>query len=200
MGKANAVGVRENLLAEAAGKEADAVAIQKRMLAEAEGLREKAAAMKELDGMSRDHEEFRLRLDVQKEVALEQLDARVAIAAKQAEIMSKAFDQANINIVGGDGEFFERFIKAISVGQSLDGAINHSQTLQTILKDHLSGDANLIEDLKGALGGLSPEGVRDLTISAVLGKLLSHAGNDEQKDKISQLMAHAKDLGIDKLT
>jgi hypothetical protein len=193
------VGVREKLFAEAAGKEAEAAAIQKRMLAEAEGLQQKAEAMKVLDGMGREHEEFRLGLDVRKEVALEEIEARVVIAGKQAEIMSKAFEKASINIVGGDGAFFDRFVKAVAVGQSIDGAVDHSDVLQRVLKDHLSGDANLLQDLKGVLGGLSAEAVKDLTLSALLGKLLSSTDGDNQA-KVRELMEQAKKLGIDKLS
>ena len=195
MGMAEAVGVREKLLAEATGQEAEAAAIEKRMLAEATGLQKKAEAMQALDGTGREHEEYRLDLDMRKEIALEELEARIAIAAKQAEIMSKAFEQAKINIVGGDGEFFDRFVKAVSVGQSIDGTMNHSTTLQSVLKDHLAGDANLLQDLKGVMGGLSAESVRDLTLSAVLGKLLTKA-DGEDRSKIEQLIEHARELGL----
>jgi len=198
-GVATAVGTREQLLAEAAGKEADAVAIQKRMQAEAVGLKEKAAAMRELDEASRVHEEFRLRLDTSKEIALEEMDARIKIAEQQANILSKAFEDAKINIVGGDGEFFDRFVKAVSVGQSIDGTIDNSSALQNVLKDHLSGDANLIEDITGMLGGMDTSSVRDLTISAVLGKLLTKTQDASSRGKIQQLIDTAKDLGIDEL-
>lgn len=195
-GHAEAVGVREKLLAEAAGKEAEAAAIEKRMIAEAVGLEKKAAAMQALDGTGRDHEEFRMKLDMTKELRLEELEARIQIAAQQATILSKAFDQANINIVGGDGEFFDRFVKAVAVGQSIDGTIDNSKALQTVLKDHLAGDANLLEDLRGVLGGLSAENVKDLTLSAVLAKLLKSAGDDEEAQKIRSLMDTARQLGI----
>jgi hypothetical protein len=199
MGLAEAVAIRERLLAEAAGKMADADAIQKRMLAEAEGLAKKGDAMKAMDGVGINHEEYRLRLDMQKEVMLEKLEANVAIAAKQAEIMAKAFEQANINIVGGDGAFFDKFINAVAVGKSIDGVMDNSHSLQAVLKDHLSGDKNLIDDLGNMVSGLSSSDMRDLTLSAVLGKMLTGA-DDEKKGKIHALIAQAKELGIDKLS
>ncbi len=200
MGLAEAVAVRERLLAEAAGKEADAAAIEKRMFAEAEGLAKKGEAMKAMDGVGREHEEFRLKLNINKEIMLEKLEANVAIAAKQAEIMSKAFEQANINIVGGDGEFFDKFINAVAIGKSIDGTVDNSNTLQAVLKDHLSGDANLIDDLGKMVSGLSSSDMRDLTLSAVLGKMLTNADGEEQKGKISALIDQARKLGIDKLS
>jgi uncharacterized membrane protein YqiK len=196
LGQAEAVGVREKLLAEAAGKEADAVAIEKRMLAEAEGLKKKAEAMQALDGVGREHEEFRLQLDTKKQIAIEELDARIKIAEKQAEVLARAFDQAHISIVGGDGQFFDRFVKAVTVGQSLDGAVSHSQALQQLLGDHLSGDANIIQDLKGVLSGMDASSVRDLTLSAVLGKLLTGA-DPTSRPKIQALIDQARELGID---
>ncbi len=199
MGLAEARAIKERLLAEAAGKEAEAVAIEKLMLAEAEGLAKKGEAMKAMDGVGREHEEFRLQLDVQKQIALEKLEATVAIAAKQAEIMAKAFEQANINIVGGDGEFFDKFVNAVAVGKSIDGTLDNSKALQAVLKDHLSGNANLIDDIGKMVSGLSSRDMRDLTLSAVLGKMLTNA-NDEQKSKIESLIAQAKQLGIDKLS
>jgi len=201
MGHAQANAVRERLLAEATGKEADAAAIEKRMLAEAKGLGEKATAMRELDERSRDHEEFRLRLDTEKEVAMESLKTRIDIAQHQARILSNAFDQAKINIVGGDGEFFDRFIKAVSVGQSIDGTLDNSDSLRRVLKDHLSGDANLVQDLRGLLGdgGLSADAMRDFTISAVLTRVMARSDDKETKDKLQSLMDEAKKLGIDQL-
>jgi uncharacterized membrane protein YqiK len=200
MGLAEARSVRERLLAEAAGQEAEAAAIEKRMLAEAEGLAKKGEAMKAMDGVGVDHEEFRLKLDVNKQIMLEKLEANVAIAAKQAEIMAKAFEQSNINIVGGDGEFFDKFVNAVAVGKSIDGTVDNSKALQAVLKDHLSGDANLIEDIGNMVSGLSSADMRDLTISAVLGKMMASTNDDEQKGKISALMKQAKELGIDKLS
>jgi uncharacterized membrane protein YqiK len=139
LGHAEATAVRERLLAEAAGKEADAAAIEKRMLAEAAGIRQKGEAMKALDGVGREHEEFRLRLEAQTKIAMQQLDTRVHVAEHQAEILSKAFDNARINIVGGDGQFFDRFVRAVTVGSSIDGALESSEALQSLLREHLGG-------------------------------------------------------------
>src|SRR5690606_26530174 len=108
-GKANADASRQMFLAEAQGaeskglaeakvKEADAaateklgtaqaVAIREKMSAEAVGLQEKAGAMKALDPESRAHEEYRIRLEQQKELALAAIQSRIAVAEKQADVM-----------------------------------------------------------------------------------------------------------------
>jgi uncharacterized membrane protein YqiK len=111
---------------------AEASTIRAKMSAEATGLSEKAEAMKALDGVSRQHEEFRLTLEQQKTIALESIRARKDVAGVQAEVLRSAFEHAKINIVGGDGQFFERFMRAVTVGQSIDGALDQSDTLKTL--------------------------------------------------------------------
>ena len=112
---------------------AEASAIRAKMSAEASGIGEKAEAMKALDSVSREHEEFRLRLDQQKVISLESIRAKRDVAGVQAEVLKAAFEHAKINIVGGDGQFFERFIRAVSVGQSIDGAVDQSEVLRSLM-------------------------------------------------------------------
>lgn len=112
---------------------AEASAIRAKMGAEAAGIGEKAEAMKALDSVSREHEEFRLRLDQQKVIQLEAIRARKDVAGVQAEVLKAAFEHAKINIVGGDGAFFERFIRAVTVGQSIDGAVDQSEVLRGLM-------------------------------------------------------------------
>ncbi len=112
---------------------AEASSIRARMEAEAHGLAEKAQAMKALDGVSREHEEYRLRLEQQKVIALEGIKAKRDVAGVQAEVLRAAFEHAKINIVGGDGQFFERFMRAVTVGQSIDGAVDQSEVLRSLM-------------------------------------------------------------------
>jgi hypothetical protein len=192
LGRAAANVVREKLLAEAAGdeqkglaearvKEAEANAIEKRgaadasatrqkLLAEAAGIAEKASAMKALDEAGRGHEEFRLRLDKEKVVELESIRNRKEIAAAQAEVLKEAFSHAKINIVGGDGQFFDRFIKAVSVGQSIEGVMDHSDTVR-----------GLAQDVLGRAGG-------DPAIAGLLSQFMSRA-DDAQKARLQQLLS-----------
>jgi uncharacterized membrane protein YqiK len=199
-GLAEAVGLREKLLAEVAAKEAEAGAIEKRMLAEAKGLAEKATSMKALDGAAREHEEFRLRLQNEKEIAIESLHARVQMTEHQAAILAKAFEKANFNIVGGDGAFFERFVKAVSVGQSIDGVVDHSDVLKKVLGDRLNGNGSIIQDIKDvvASSGISSETLKNLSVTAVLAKMVSDAGDDKTRSSLQVLLDSAKKLGLDK--
>lgn len=199
-GLAEAVGLREKLLAEVAGKEAEAGAIEKRMLAEAKGLAEKAQAMKALDGSAREHEEFRLRLENARQIALEQLKAKVQISDAQAKVMAEAMGKADIKIIGGDGQFFDRFVNAVALGNSIDGVVDHSQVVQKALGERYggNGEGHLMDDVKQLLGaaGASAESLKNLTISAVLANLMTKA-DDKTRLKLQALLDKARQLGVD---
>ncbi len=198
-GLAEAVGKREALLAEVAAKEAEAVAIEKRMLAEAKGIAEKAAAMKVLDGAAKDHEEFRLRLENDRAIALEQIRARVQMTEQQAKVMAEAMSKADIKIVGGDGQFFDRFVKAVALGNSIDGVVDHSEVVRHALGDRLkNGNGQLVQDLKDVVGAAagSSEALKNLTVSAVLANLMVKA-DDSTRVKLQALLEQARKLGFD---
>jgi uncharacterized membrane protein YqiK len=164
-GVAEAAAIKAKVLAEATG-------VQEKLLAEARGLAEKAESMKMLQGATKEHEEFRLRLEKDKQVELEALHVRKDIAASQATVMANAMQHAKINIVGGDGQFFDQFMKAVTLGQQVDGAIGSSETLQTFLKGYLSGDQNLPADLKEILSkpGLSQD-AQNMALASFLTRL-----------------------------
>ena len=198
LGLAEATALREKLLAEVAAKQAEAGAIESRMLAEAKGLAEKAAAMKALEGTGREHEEFRLRLDAERAIALEGLKAKVAMSESQAKVMAEAMANADIKIVGGDGQFFDRFVKAVSLGTGIDEVVGGSKTIQSVLGDRLNGGTGqLIDDVKDmvrAAGG-SSDAIKNLTISTVLGSLMVKA-DDSTRGKLEALLAKARQLGV----
>lgn len=158
--------------------EADAQIVQARFSAEAKGLREKFEAMKVMSPETRDHEEFRMRLEMLHTETLKGIEAQTEIAKEQAELLGKAMANAKIEMVGGDGRYFESFVNSLAVGKGIDSAIAKSDTLKLALKDHLNGDRNMVDDLNrivGALGGSSSE-AKDLAIAS----LLSKAGKDSK--------------------
>ncbi len=199
-GDAEASARQAMMLAEATGKEADAVATEKmgaalavelreRAFAEAQGLEKKAEAMAKLDERTRAHEEFRIKLDKDVEVRVKQIEARQNIAKEQAKVMAEAMGTAKINIVGGDGEFFDRFINAVSMGQALDGVVNNSDTARTMLGDYIDGDRSLPEDIRDILSrpSLDAGALKDLSVSGALMKLMGSL-DDEAKAKVRGLL------------
>ncbi len=217
---ADADAVEKHGLAEARVKEADADATEKMGLAEAsvlrqkgvaegeaireqlqgeaQGLAEKAEAMKVLDDASRGHEEYRLRLEAEKEIELKAIDIRRRVAEAQAATVAEGLKQANIDIVGGDDIFFDRLINAVGMGKVVDGFVDKSESTQKLLGDYLSGESSFTEDLKGVLTrpNLSSGDVRDLTLAALLGKLMD-GSEGERQGKLEQLIDVAERMGLD---
>jgi len=197
---AEATGLAEKGLAEARAKEAQAQAIERvgvaeaeatkaRLLAEAVGTAEKANAMKALDTVGREHEEFRLRLEQQKVIALENIRAKKEVAGVQAEVLRAAFEHAKINIVGGDGQFFERFMRAVTVGQSIDGAIEQSDTLKQLVGGMLNGhDGNAVGVVSEALASAS----KGQSVQGLLTQMSAGADPDTRK-KLEQLATNAQE-------
>jgi len=178
---------------------AEGVAIKEKMTSEAAGLTDKAEAMKALDGASRDHEEYRLRLEKDKEIDLAQIRARREIAEEQAKVLAEALGTAKINIVGGDGEFFDRFIKAVSLGYAADGTIDSSERLQGLFREYLDGTKSLPADVKEVLArpAVDANAVSKLTLSAVLAKLMLGTDDQALREKLNTLAEQAKELGIE---
>ncbi|MFF5900203.1 flotillin family protein [Streptomyces argenteolus] len=163
--RAEAVGTREKALAEA-------TAIGEKLKAEAAGLTEKAAAMAALDEASRDHEEYRLRLEAEKEIRLTGLDVQRRVAEAQATVLATGLENADINIVGGESVFLDRLVQSIAFGKSVDGFMDHSRTAQTLAGPWLNGEGSFTEDLTRVLGSLSSADVQNLSVSALLAKVM----------------------------
>ena len=179
---------------------AEAVGVREKLKAEAEGLLEKANSMKALDEASRGHEEFRIRLEAEKEIALEQLEAQREIAEAQAGVVAEGLKQAKIDIVGGDDVFFNRLVNAVGMGKTVDAFVNKSGVNQRLLKDYLSGKSSFTEDLKEVLSrpALSSGDLRNLTLASLLQGLGDRATGDRQV-KMEELKEIAERMGLDQL-
>ena len=171
-----------------------AEAIREKLKGEAEGLTEKAGAMAALDDVTRAHEEYRLRLELEKEVRLAGLDVHRQIADSQARVVAAGLEKANIDIVGGDSVFFDKLLGSITMGKSIDGFVEHSTVAQGIGARYLDGSANLAADLGRVLGSFSTGDVANLTLAAFLTAQIKQGGGDA--GKLRELLAAAQELGI----
>lgn len=202
-GLAEAVVLREKGLSDATvvREKGTALAetIQLKLEAEAAGLEKKAEAMNALDDASRGHEEYRLRLENERAIELQTIEARKDVARSQSEIVAEALKTAKIDIVGGENLFFERLVNSVTLGKSVDGFFKGSHVASTAFKDYLDGTANLPEDLKKVLTNpsLSAKDLQNLTLSGVLGQLMLKS-DEAGKSKLQNLLAQAKKLGVDK--
>jgi uncharacterized membrane protein YqiK len=168
-------------------KIAEAEAVRQHFQAEADGLKNKFVAMASMDEKTRSHEEFRLRVDTTHSETMASIEAAREAATLNAGVFAEAVKQANIDIVGGDGEFFERYMKALAVGKSIDGVINKSDLLKATFKDHLSGEANLVDDVKQIAANLGSDDLQNLSVSAFLNKLMTQ-GSSEDKAKVQAML------------
>jgi hypothetical protein len=100
--------------------------------------------------------------------------------------------------VGGDGQFFQRFVSAVGWGKSVDGFVDKSSAAQAALRGYLDGTDSLPADLREILSrpSVNADDVQKLTISAALGTLLRNSGKGKE---LKALLEMAKELGIEGL-
>lgn len=198
--------------AEAEVMEIKAVAIEKQGTAEAkvmelkyhadaDGIRDKAEAMKIFDAVGKEHEEFKLQLNKDKDIELAEIDVRRKIAAEQAMIVGEALKSAKIDIVGGENRFFERLVNSIATGKSVDHLVKHSDVLtdvkETLLGPDMDATREQIQKFVSQFG-LSSEDIKNLTISALMMKLIGKADKN-QKGVLNGILNTIKDLGVGNL-
>ncbi|MFE7816480.1 SPFH domain-containing protein [Streptomyces sp. NPDC057433] len=197
-GRAEAEAAEARMRAEAEGARAralaDAEGISGRLKAEAAGLTEKAAAMAALDEASRGHEEYRLRLEAEKDVRLAGLEVQRQVAEAQATVLATGLENADINIVGGESVFLDRLVSSIALGKGIDGFVQHSETAQALAGPWLDGSASFTDDVSRILGSVSSADVQNLTVSALLVKLMQAGG--DHTGQIRQLIEKAGELGL----
>ena len=191
--------------AEAMRKEglAQAEVVREKALAEAKGIEEKAEAMKKLDGVGKEHEEFKLQLQKEKDIELAQINIQKDIAGAQAEVLSSALKSAKIDIVGGETMFFENIVKQVSNAKGFDHLIDNSKHATDIKNALIDEDGG--SDLAGKVRsladkyGISSNDIKNLTITAALIKLqqaASASGNNEDTGFINSLFGIANQLGV----
>ncbi|MFI9341865.1 SPFH domain-containing protein [Streptomyces sp. NPDC052773] len=197
-GRAEAEATEARMRAEAEGARAkalaEAAAIGEKLKAEAAGLTDKAAAMAALDEASRAHEEYRLRLEAEKDIRLAGLDVQRQIAEAQATVLATGLENADIDIVGGESVFLDRLVGAIGLGKGVDGFVEHSRTAQSLAKPWLDGTSSFTDDLTRALGSVTTADVQNLTVSALLMKLMKTGGADS--GALRELLGKAGEPGL----
>jgi myosin heavy subunit len=204
-GSAEASVLEKKAVAEAKGIEAKAEAVEKQGLAEANvsrekyhseatGITEKAEAMKQLDNVGKDHEEFKLELDKEKQVEIAAIDAQRGIAESQAGVVADALRSARIDIVGGDGEFFEQITSAVKGGKAIDRFVYNSKVATDIKDTFFDGNAeyfqNQLSDLVKQFN-LDTDGVKDLSIAALIAKMMGLATTDDVRSQLTGLLSMA---------
>jgi len=179
-GTAEGVAIESKGVAEGKSVEAirlaEAQGAEKLGLAEALAKTEMAKAIELFNKASQDHEEFRLQLDKDKDVELADINIKKDIADAQARVLGEALKSANIDLVGGEQDFFNRVVSSVSQGKVVDRLVDNSQTITDVKNTFFNGDPDHLKNkLTGWIkaSGLKSEDVKNLTISALLASMVS---------------------------
>ena len=182
---------------------AEAEIIKEKALADAAGIVEKAEAMKKLDGVGKEHEEFKLRLDKELQVDLAHINIQKDIADAQAQVIGDALKAAKIDIVGGETMFFDQIIGQITRAKGLDRLVNHSENVQQVKDALLGGDdevkGNLMEKIRDFSDkyNISSEDIKNLSIANLIFNMQNQAKGKDEQNMLSNLLNLAKGMGIE---
>ena len=189
-------------VAEAKRKEglSEAEVTKEKAFAEAAGIEDKAEAMKKLDAVGKDHEEFKLLLQKEKDIALAQINIQKDIADAQADVLAEALRSANIDIVGGETMFFQNIVNQISNAKGFDRLINESENatqIKTALLGDSVGKGDLMERIRGLADkyNISTNDIKNLTISSLLLKMQQNSAEGDRAT-ILNLTNLANSLGL----
>ncbi|EMR02068.1 flotillin family protein [Cesiribacter andamanensis] len=202
LGQADATVIRAKAEAQETQGEMEARIMEQKFMAEAKGIAEKARAMSALDGPGKEHEEFKLRLEKDKQVELAGIDMQKELAEAQAMVLAEGLKKANIDIIGGESMFFQNIVGSMAKGKAIDGMIGQSSALQDVKNTFFSPDANGNVDFKSQLRqfldkfGMTSEDVRNLSISALLLKMTQSAESDSQRTALQELNKLAGSIGM----
>jgi flotillin len=213
-GSAEANVIERKAVAEAKGQEARAVANEKlgtadanvmkiKFASEAQGIEEKANAMKLLDSVGKDHEEFKLRLEKDRDIEIAAISAQREIAEAQSRIVGEALKSARIDIVGGETAFFDKIVDSIKSGKAVDRWIQNSETLTDVKNTFFNGNPEYFSDkLQSFIGqfNLQADDVRDLSIAALISKLMGLTSSDEMRGELQRLLGFAQRTGVTEQT
>lgn len=204
VGESEAEVIKAKAEAEAERGQAENKVLDERNAVEAKGIEDKGMAMKKLDAVGRDHEEFKLKLDMQKELELARINIQKGIADAQSQVIAEALKAANIDIVGGETMFFDKIIGSITQGKQVDKVVKNSEIINDI-KNHFfdSSDGKSFKDQFASFidqFGISSEDVRNLSISALIGRMMQENTDDKTGSMLSSLNDIAKSLGVSNST
>ncbi len=181
---------------------AEAKALQEKLVAEAKGVEEKALAMQKLDGVGKDHEEFKLQLEMEKAVKLASIEIEEKIAEAQAKVLAEAFKSANIELVGGEEAFINNVLKAVGRGKTVDRLIENSDTLGELKKGLLgngssNGNGGMFSIIRNLVDqtGMKSADVKNLTLAALLYELRGKV-TGEDKSLVGEIMDAVTQLGM----
>jgi uncharacterized membrane protein YqiK len=190
--QAKATAIQEQGLAEAR-------VLKEKYTAEAQGINDKAAAMKEFDSVGKEHEEFKLRLEKDKQIEIAAISAQKSIAESQALVIGEALKSAKIDIVGGDGQFFNQISSAIRGGKAIDRFVLSSQVATDVKDTFFTGNPEQFKERLGALleqFHVNASDLKDLSVAALVGRILASNNANGSIPQLVQMLGIANHLNL----
>lgn len=210
VGLAEAAVLQKKHEAEAKGQEALAIATEKsgtaeatvmelKFSADAKGITQKAEAMKLFDGVGREHEEFKIQLEKDKDIELAAIGVQKEIAEAQASMIGEALKSAKIDIVGGDNQFFKTLVGSITAGKQVDRLVDNSEVLGDVKETFFNGNPDYFKSQLSEfidMFGISSDDVKNLSIAGLLGNMISQADDPGVIGQLQSLLGSATKLGV----
>ena len=180
-------------------KGAEAAGREKMGLADATAKTEMAKAIELFNQASKEHEEFRLQLSKDRDVDLAEIQIQKDVAEAQARVVGEALKSAHIDIVGGENDFFEKVVNSVKQGKTVDRLLNNSQALTDVKNTFFTGDPDhfksqlrsWVQDL-----GMTSEDVKNLTISALLTKLIASSDDSTARALMRSAQKAVRESGL----
>jgi uncharacterized membrane protein YqiK len=194
----------KKMIAEAVAKEAaaqglgEAEVLRAKGEAEAKAITQKAEAMKLFEEAGQDHEEFKLKLQKDLDVELAEIEVHRKIAEQQAVVVGEALKSANIDIVGGETEFFDRITNAITTGKVVDRTVGNSRVLEDVKDTFFNGDPEYFQSQMTTWltdFGVKSEDLKNLSVSALLAKLVGKS-KGKDRERLVGLLGAAERFGL----
>ena len=110
-------------------------------------------------------------------------------------MIGDALKSARIDIVGGDGEFFEQITSAVKGGKAIDRFVYNSRVATDIKDTFFDGNAEYFKDQLTSMMrqfNLDTDGVKDLSIAALIAKMMGLANTEDVRITIDQSAGHGR--------
>ena len=178
---------------------AEANVMRMKFDSEANGITNKAKAMKIFDSVGKEHEEFKLRLNKDRDIELAAIHVQKDIAAEQSRVVGQALETARIDIVGGDDVFFDKIVSSVTGGKMVDRFVENSHVVTDVKQTFFNGDpeyfqiklAEFVETFS-----VGSDDVKNLSVAALIGKMIGMAGGSENRGELTQLLEMATQSGV----
>ncbi len=173
--------------------------MEQKFSAEANGITEKAKAMKIFNEAGKDHEEYKLQLEKDKEIELAAITAQRDIAEQQAGIIGNALKSAHIDIVGGETEFFDKITTAITSGKAIDRWIGNSQVLTDVKDTFFDGTSKYFVDQMQKFilqFNLGTDDIKNLSIAALVAKMTGMTTDETIRQHLRSFLETVQAAGL----